>query len=163
MNSFESRRKQNSVSAEDAKVDIKNRIIRALARREHSCYELKIKLMVRDFDPESVALVLNEMEAQGVVSDERFAEAYCYHRKSRGFGPVRVASELKERQVSDLLIDKYVDVADQGWFDSAVAQRKKKFGANKVSDFAEKAKQMRFLQQKGFTHDQISLAINSVD
>lgn len=146
----------------DDLVDIKSRIIRALARREHSRYELRVKMTLKSFDSDSVDLVLDEFESENLVSDERFAEAYCYHRKSRGFGPVRVASELKERQVSDKLISEYVDLAEESWFESAVYQREKKFGTNKVGDFTQKAKQMRFLLQKGFTHDQISFAMEKV-
>lgn len=162
MNSPESERTQHLASGNDALVDIKGRIIRALARREHSRYELKVKMILKSFDGDAIDQVLDELESEALVSDERFAEAYCYHRKSRGFGPVRVASELKERQVSDDLVDKYVDSAENDWFDSAVYQRGKKFGVGKVDDFSQKAKQMRFLQQKGFTHEQISYAMNKV-
>jgi len=150
------------VTGNDVLVDIKGRIIRALARREHSRYELRVKMTLKSFDGNLVNSVLDELEAEALVSDERFAEAYCYHRKSRGFGPVRVASELKERQVSDELADKYVDSANEAWFESAVYQREKKFGNKKVDGFAQKAKQMRFLLQKGFTHDQISYAMEKV-
>ncbi len=146
----------------DALADVRSKVIRALARREHSRYELRVKMLLKSFDSDVIELVLDELESEGLVSDERFAEAYCYYRKSRGFGPVRVISELKERQVAEILVDEFVDSNEQSWFESAVCQREKKFGVNRVDDFAQKAKQMRFLLQKGFNHDQISYAMEKV-
>lgn len=162
MNLPEPEHGKHLVSERDVLIDIKNGIIRALARREHSRYELKVKLILKSFDDQLVDTVLDALESEGVVSDERFAEAYCYHRKSRGFGPIRVASELKDRQVAERLVCEYVDSTAHDWFESAACQREKKFGVDRVDDFTIKAKQMRFLLQKGFTHDQISYAMEKV-
>ncbi len=153
---------ESSSQGDDERLKIKNSIIRALVRREHSRYELKSKMRLKLYDEALIDAVLDQLESDALVSDERFAEAYCYHRKSRGFGPLRISSELKERQISEKLIAEYVDLAEDDWFCSALTQREKKFGNGKVRDFAQKAKQMRFLQNKGFTHEQISHAMESV-
>ena len=162
MNSDETEQMPCSVQATKIRKDINDSVVRFLARREHSRYELKVKLIKKDFDIEVIDDVLDELEKQGLVSNERFAEAYSYHRKSRGFGPARIISELKERQVPEVLISGYVNSSENDWFELAVKQREKKFGLERVSDFGQKAKQMRFLQQKGFTHDQISYAMDKV-
>ena len=142
--------------------EIRTGIVRLLSRREHSRYELKLKMRQRSYDSELVDTVLEELEQQLLVSDERFAEAYSYHRRERGFGPLRIASELKERQVSGQLITEYVNSSEQYWFESAAKQRAKKFGPGRLDGFAVKAKQMRFLLQKGYTQEQISFALSFV-
>ncbi|MFD2229975.1 regulatory protein RecX [Alkalimarinus sediminis] len=162
MNSSESGQERQEAPENEVLTDIRGRIIRALARREHSRYELKVKMTLKSFDSGLIDRVLDQLEFESLVSDERFAEAYCYHRKARGFGPVKIATELRERQVDNSLVDRYVDPTMADWFESASYQREKKFGASKIKDFADKAKQMRFLYQKGFTQDQISSAIGEV-
>ncbi|UZE94905.1 regulatory protein RecX [Alkalimarinus alittae] len=162
MNSSESECEQGSGMNKDELKDIKDRLIRALARREHSRYELKVKMVLKSFGEHAIERVLDELELEGVVSDARFAEAYCYHRRSRGFGPTRIASELRERQVSEVLVDDNLDETEHHWYESAAYQREKKFGKGRVADFTQKARQMRFLMQKGFNHDHISYAIKKV-
>ena len=142
--------------------EIEVRVIRLLNRREHSVYELKLKMLQKSYDVSDIDWVLDSLDKQGLVSDERFSEAYSYHRKERGFGPLKVALELRERQVHDRLIDANVNFTEQYWFDSAVNQRLKKFGSAQPKNFAAKAKQIRFLQQRGFTSSQISFALDFV-
>lgn len=151
------------VAVPTMKKEIKDRIIRALARREHSRYELKVKMLLKSYDEDLIDGVLEDLEIEGLVSDERFAEAYCYHRSARGFGPARIASELKERQVSLDIIDAHLDESDSQWYEAAAKQREKKFGRGKIENFSQKAKQMKFLQNRGFNHDQITHAINRIN
>ena len=45
-----------------------------LARREHSGFELKQKLCVKNFASDEIAAVLEILKQKGFQSDERFAE-----------------------------------------------------------------------------------------
>ena len=129
--------------------------LRLLARREHSELELRHKLAGRQFGDALIDTVVAELAAQGLVSDRRFAEAYVRGRFERGFGPQRIQSELRERGVATDLAAETLAELSGAWVDSAARQRNKRFGAGLPEDARERARQMRFLQQRGFTGDQI--------
>ncbi len=129
--------------------------LRLLARREHSELELRHKLAGRQFDDDLIATVVAELAAQGLLSDRRFAETYVSGRFERGFGPLRIQSELRERGVATDLVAETLAELSGAWVDSAARQRNKRFGAELPEDARERARQMRFLQQRGFTGDQI--------
>jgi regulatory protein len=129
--------------------------LRLLARREHSERELRCKLTSREFGDDLIDTVVAELAAQGLLSDRRFADIYARGRYERGFGPIRIEAELHERGVAaDLIAETLADLSDD-WLDSAVRQRNKRFGARLPRDARERVKQMRFLQQRGFSGDQI--------
>src|SRR5690606_42119857 len=59
------------------------------------------------------------------------------------------------------LIDTYLDAADPDWFELASAEKQKRFGAAAPANMKEKARQVRFLQYRGFTQAQILAAIHA--
>lgn len=134
-----------------------------LARREHSDFELREKLRKR-FGSEVDTLagpVLERLKEQGLQSDERFAEAYATAKERQGKGPLRIAQELRQKGVSDSLVDACLDESDERWWSLAADVRAKRFGDKPIASPREKARQMRFLQYRGFSHEQISRAIAS--
>lgn len=127
-----------------------------LARREHSIDELRAKLVARKFDVEEVDVVVARLAEEGLVSDERFAEAFVSSRVRKGQGPSRIRLELQRRGVSGGCITTCLDRADIDWNELAREVRIKKFGSGRIADYREWARQAKFLQYRGFTSDQIS-------
>lgn len=103
------------------------------------------------------------MRRAGLVSDERFTEMLVQVRRTRGFGPLRIKQELQEKGVAGELIDQWLDMSGPKWTNDIRWVRQKKFGAKLPKNFAERARQMRFLQYRGFTHDQIQHAFGRDD
>lgn len=132
-----------------------------LARREHSTLELRRKLQQKGFDVDEVDAVIDQLLVNNLLSDERFTETYINMRKQRGFGPLRIAQELKERGVDAEMSASYLDVSAGEWRDMMVQQYSKKFGNESVDEFKEKAKRMRFLQSRGYPLDMINSFINN--
>ena len=126
-----------------------------LARREHTVAELQKKLTTRDYDAEIVAEVVAQLAGEGLVSDERFTEAFVRYRANNGYGPMRIQSELRQRGVDEKMQAAYLDVRDPQWFEQVAEVRCKRFGEALPEDFKERARQARFLQYRGFTSDQI--------
>ena len=139
--------------------EINQRCLGYLSRREHSAGELLEKLSRLGFDPDDVNKVLTGLKAQGMQSDERFTEAYVHHRSEKGYGPVRIIRELSDRGIDNSLVDRYLDPQDDGWLTRARRVREKRFGAELPKEYKEKARQSRFLQYRGFTHDQIRYSL----
>jgi regulatory protein len=130
-----------------------------LARREHSLAELREKLAKREFPPEAIEAAVAGLAADGLVSDERFADSLIAVRIRTGKGPLRIRGELKQRGVSAELIRLHMDKAGADWDQLAREVRERKFGAEVPEDFKEKAKQMRFLEYRGFSGEQIRAAL----
>lgn len=134
--------------------------VRLLARREHSAEEICQKLAKREFDADEIAAAVLELQQGDWQSDERFAEAYVRGRRLKGFGPVRIAAELRERGVDELIANRYLYVDDSVWLRTLEQEYQKKYRGTQFEDFKEKAKRMRFLQYRGFSIDQINEVID---
>lgn len=135
-------------------VDIRRACMAYLARREHSRFELKEKLLRKHFDAHEVDQVLDEFHDKKLQSDERFCDAYTRMRLRLGFGPERIRMELEQKKIADELIGYCLDQYHDEFYEAARAAWQKKF-KQVASDYKEKAKQQRFLQYRGFTHDMI--------
>ena len=132
-----------------------------LARREHSFFELKLKLLKKDFKEEQVVSELHQLIDDNLLSDARFTEAFISSRKEQGKGPLRIESELQERGIDEALIASHlIDVNDNEWFKIACDALQKKLGKDKQVDYDKKLKFMRFLSNRGFKDFQAREAIN---
>ena len=139
-----------------------------LSRREHASAELHKKLQVyarkKEFtDAELISGVIEDLQSEGLLSDERFTEAFVRYRKNNGYGPMRIQSELRERGVNEKIQATYLDFADPHWREQVMQVRCKRFGADLPGDYKERARQARFLQYRGFTTDQIKQALAGGD
>lgn len=138
------------------KQSVSARAVSLLANREHSALELTRKLSKAGFEQDEVEATLTQLQDANLQSDERFAESYIHARANRGYGSIRIANELKERGVSSDIITYSLQQADIDWFTLAAEVRCKRFGEQDPEDFKSRAKQQRFLQYRGFTHEQIT-------
>ena len=129
--------------------------VRLLSRREHSAFEIRDKLLKRDFEESEIEQAITELQQGGWLSDERYAEAYIRMRQLKGFGPVRIAMELNERGVKESIVDDYLHAGDESWQQTLEQQYRKKYKNKSIEDYNDKAKRIRFLQYRGFTLDLI--------
>lgn len=132
--------------------DIRHSAMNLLARREHSRVELARKLHLRYSEYDLIESALNKLVSDGLLSDERFTEAYVNYRRRLGFGPVRIAAELRERGVGEVLAGRYLNQSERSWIEAALAAKNKKFGHEKAINIEERARQQRFLSYRGFRH-----------
>ncbi len=135
--------------------------IRMLAGREHSCFELKAKLKNKGHGSADIDKVVEQLLHDKYLNDSRFAEVFIRSKVNRGVGPIKIRLELQQRSVDESLIDAYLDFNQPEWFKRAKEARCKRFGENLPDEMNEKAKQIRFLQQRGFTQKQIMSVIVS--
>ena len=126
--------------------------LRMLMRREHSQLELLTKLQAKGFNISAINDSLLILIEQNYQSDERFSEAFILMRHNQGKGPLKIASELKQRGINKFNLDVF------DWFKLAKEVRNKKFGDTPAQDFKDQAKQKRFLQSRGFGFDEINEA-----
>ena len=131
-----------------------------LARREHSRLELQRKLRTRAHPPDAIETVLDALEAEGLLEAARFVESFVRARIGRGQGPRRIRAELLQRGVGETDIGAQLGDAAHDWNALAGEVRRKRFGTPVPGDFAERARQMRFLHYRGFERSQIEAALD---
>lgn len=132
---------------------LRDRALGLLARREHTRSELQRKLAPYSEDAQELRNLLDDLASRGWLSDARFAEALV-HDKQAKFGATRLAYELRQRGVPDAVIREQVAELKDSEFDRARQVWQAKFGAP-PEDAKARAKQMRFLQSRGFGLDVI--------
>jgi regulatory protein len=145
----------------DSESRIRSVAIALQAYREHGAKELEAKLTRKGYDSMTTAQVVDDLRESGLVSDQRFAEAYVRGHVARGHGPVRIRFDLKELGVTPELISAALESEEFDWSALAAEVRRRKFGESAPKAFAERAKQMRFLQYRGFSSSQIRAAFDS--
>lgn len=130
-----------------------------LARREHARGELSFKLAAGGAGADAIERVLDALEAQGLLSEERFTEQYVGSRRGRGHGPRRIHEELRRRGIDGAAAREAVGEDDAFWSEKASQARTRRFGDAAPADRREWARQARFLERRGFTTEQIRSAL----
>ena len=127
---------------------LRARAMRFLARREHSRAQLQRKLSFLAAEGEDIEALLDDLARGGWLSDARFAEQ-TIRSKARRFGPLKLANDLRSKGVEDETVSAAFRAAGvEGASDIGVVWRSR-FRAP-PADPKEEARQVRFLQSRGF-------------
>lgn len=132
---------------------LRARAIRLLARREHSRHELARKLAAHAQDAAELESVLDALEAQGWLSERRVVEQVVHARRRR-FGARRIARELTEKGIGEETVAATLKTLEKEEVESARAVWRRKF-SQPPRTAADRARQVRFLQGRGFSFDTI--------
>lgn len=138
---------------------LRQRALGYLARREHSRADLARKLERAGFEPEAIGPVLDEFETKNWLSDKRFAESWVADHRARA-GNIKLAYDLRQHGISDTLIDTVLHDNRDSELARACAVWQKKFG-RPATEAADKARQIRFMQSRGFSPDIIRRALQN--
>jgi regulatory protein len=137
-------------------VSLRARALQYLARREYSRAELRGKLLPHvqadaDFEqlsPVNLDVLLDDLVARGWLSDVRAATQLVHAKRSR-FGTQRITHELRQKGIAEELISAALPELKDSELEAARSVWQRKFGTL-PQDAKEKARQMRFLQSRGF-------------
>ncbi|USZ14222.1 recombination regulator RecX [Moraxella sp. FZFQ2102] len=139
-----------------------------LSNRELSRHELRTKLLAKDCNPIAVDALIEEFANKGYQSDERCAYMLIRESIRKGRGKIHIKDALKSAHIAlpyslDELIERAdIDSLTDGtaladtacdevdWLKLAVEARTRKYGDTIPTTPKDKAKQLRFLQYRGF-------------
>lgn len=122
-----------------------------LARRDYGKEELLTKLKNYALDPDEALKLAEEMERKKYVDDKRVGNSIVRNEVSKGCGPRKIQMVLKNKKIQvDGLAE---DLKELDWFQIAYDLKVRKFGEAVATDQKEKARQIRFLQYRGFDLD----------
>ena len=154
-------------------ISLRTRALQCLARREYSRAELCAKLLpytqadngfeqaVESFGAASLDALLDDLIERGWLSDERAVNQLVYAKRSR-FGSQRIIHELRQKGIAENLISEALLALKESEFDAAQEVWHKKFGMP-PQDAKEKARQVRFLQSRGFSFEVILSMLNNIE
>ena len=138
--------------------DIRLKIMDFLSRREHSSKEIYRKMSRKVESKEMLIQSIKDMEQDGLLSDERFAESYFQSRKRRGFGPLRIKNELIQRGVQENLFYSSDETTD--WSHYALEALKKKMNGKRPKETKDILKLKSFLNYRWFEFQDIDKAFD---
>ncbi|QMV71992.1 recombination regulator RecX [Comamonas piscis] len=144
-----------------SKLSLKGRALRYLAQREHSRAELQTKLAPHVEEGEDLAAILDELEAKGFISAERFVDSVI-HTKAARYGANRVLQELRHKGVDAELVAEARERLRSTELERARVVWQRRFGTPPDSP-QERAKQMRFLAGRGFGGDVVRKVLRGTD
>ena len=156
---------------------LKARALRLLSMREYSRKGLASKLaesstrMLKLNPPEESAeacvteipltvqieAVLDDFEARGWLSDQRFAEALV-RRRSERFGTRKIQDELSQAGIDSAKTVDLLKNLKETEYQRAHELWQRKFGAL-ATEQKERARQYRFLASKGFSSDVVTKVV----
>lgn len=142
--------------APDTPGELKARALRTLARREHSRAELARKLAPRAESAEALERLLEELAAKKQLSDERYAEARA-HQLARKYGTARIRHDLRSKGIDEAVA---AQAAAGGELERARGILARKY-RTPIDSPMERARRMRFLASRGFSHDTIRALLSS--
>jgi regulatory protein len=137
-----------------AGLSLKGRALRLLSQREHSRLELSRKLAAHAESPEQLETLLDALEQEKWLSAERFAQSVA-HRRGERFGVRRIQQELQAHRLEPGVTTEVLDALSQSERERAFAIWARRFGVL-ATEPIERARQQRFLLQRGFSGDTIT-------
>ena len=129
--------------------------IRLLSLREQSRSELIRRLINRDIGNECAEQLLDQLAEQDWQSDQRFCENLFETRRNNGYGPIRIRAELEQHRIDPGLIDEVTTRSADEWLERLEQLYRKKYRESVIDSAKERAKRSRFLNQRGFSSEQI--------
>ncbi|MDD5241349.1 MAG: recombination regulator RecX [Sulfuricella sp.] len=134
-------------------LNLRERALGLLSRREHSRLELRRKLSAHTEDADGLEALLDDFEQRGWLSAQRFVEQVVHARSGR-YGSRYIVHELREKGVAEELIEQALPQLKESELETARTVWTKKFDAL-PTDAKGRARQMRFLMSRGFGSDTI--------
>lgn len=134
-----------------AKPSLRVQALKFLARREYTRVELKARLESEDTDAAELEALLDEFSRRGWISETRVVEQVTHARRAR-YGSRRIRQELETKGVPDELISEAMQDLKETDLAAARGVWQRKFG-RAPQNANERARQVRFLQFRGFPLD----------
>lgn len=121
--------------------------------------ELRTKLADKGYDEMIIDIVIETMRDYNYINDADYCESFLDYAKSKGWGQLKIRSELKRRGVDDTTVSdafaEFEDCPEERIYDILC----RKFSDADLSDFKQKQKALRFFASRGFDFDSINSAV----
>ncbi|MBF6990751.1 MULTISPECIES: recombination regulator RecX [Cupriavidus] len=142
-------------------LSLKARAVGYLSRREHSRAELARKLAPHAESPEQLEQLLDALERENWLSNQRFADSLV-HRRGARYGAARVMQEAKTHKLDSEQLGELQERLRATETERAREVWRKRFGVPPDTPEA-RARQIRFMVARGFSRAVVSKIIQGAD
>jgi regulatory protein len=147
---------------------IKQSSFRYLSGRNHSRYELYLKLLKKKYNKQFIQSTLDELEQNKFIDDKEFAIDYFSIQVKRKRGLLKIKADLFKKGVKREIIEEVVSNSENEteFLKSAkiLADRKlEQLKKRNVKEIEMKQKIFQYLAGRGFTTDLISKVLNHLE
>ncbi|NOX64285.1 MAG: regulatory protein RecX [Chlorobi bacterium] len=162
------KKKLEKLKYENEFFQTKSSAYRYLGNRNHSSFELRVKLTKKGYQKLIIEKVIKDLRAKGYIDDQKFTESFVKNRiEKRKEGIVKINSELKKKGISNEIISDVINnfTDDPIHFQNALQLARKKYQSlkNKDLDFQKlKGRLFNFLKGKGYTTEIILKVLDTV-
>ncbi|MEE2002537.1 regulatory protein RecX [Alkalimonas sp. MEB108] len=139
--------------------ELKKSALQLLARREYSSQQLQQRLQAKTADDQLVQQVIIWCQAENYQSDARFVEMLLRSRMAKGYGPLYIQQECRRHGVSMPLLEQQLAQLEPDWLALAQSIYLKKYAGSAITSANERAKRLRYLQQRGFYPEDCSAVL----
>ena len=149
-------------------VKAKDSSFRILAKRQHSGYELRNKLLKKGYTKETIDRTLQAMQTGNYLNDEQFTKAYIDERlKRKKIGINKLKAELFKRGIARNIIEHNLSGIDlELSYENALslAQRKTELLIKKGTEPNKiKQKVFAFLSSRGYDSESIMKILHTLE
>ncbi len=131
-----------------------------LSQCEYGRYELQQKLLNKGFGLNDIDEAIEFCREHHYLDDLRYAKDQIKLHVEKGHGERRIRQNLHVKHVRSEVVDQALAEDPQNWFELAKLSVNKHFGESSTSESHEYSNQVRFLQYRGFSSEQIQYALN---
>jgi regulatory protein len=147
---------------------IKQSSFRYLSGRNHSRYELYLKLLKKKYNKQFILNTLDELEQNKFIDDKEFAKDYFSIQVKKKRGLLKIKADLFKKGVKREIIEEVVSISENEteFLNSAkiLADRKlEQLKKRNIEQIKMKQKIFQYLAGRGFTTDLISKVLNQLE
>jgi len=133
-----------------SEVSAYDKALTLLVRREHSARELKSKLVRKGLDADESVAALAQLQSKDFQSDARFGEMLVRTRIAQGYGPRWILAELRTHGIAEAQAWALIDAGEPDWLALVRDLVRRRYGAKRAANLAERSKRANFLLRRGF-------------
>lgn len=137
-----------------------DRALNLIARRQRSRWELEDYLKRKDYDEDTIQIILNRLSESGYVNDKAFATAWVSNRRLlKATSKRRLQQELRQKRVADEIIQEVLEADETSELDvlKELIIRKRK-----QSRYQDDLKLMQYLTRQGYNYGDIKTALGEI-
>ena len=141
-------------------VNLWNKALDLLSRREHSVSELRTKLKKFSEDSTELENIIERLKDSKFLDDKKFSESFVRSKSQSGYGPNYIEQYLRKKGVSPNDYDIFGYGIDWTTICHGLYLRKSR---GKELNHKEKEKILRFLAYRGFSYEIIKNAQKDIE
>lgn len=159
---------QRQLMDTDRIVQAKQRALDYLAYKPRTVTEVRRKLQEADYERSIIETVIDQLTERGYLDDEEYAHEYVRRRFShKGYGPVRLQTELRKRGIDRTLAETAIAelFEEEDQLDAARTKAEKRWPriAREEDPRKRRDKLYGYLRRRGFTYDVIREVIDEME